>query len=88
MQDPRCGIVNTQSRVLILGSGDGALQDFLRAATAERSAREIWNKLGMPGQILTEAQDVEAQFHRALTWCNGGVDEARLFETRDKSYRD
>lgn len=88
LQDPRCGIVNIPSRVLILGSGDGALQDFLRVATAERSAREIWNKLGMPSQISTEAQDIEAQFHRALTWCNGGGDEARLHESRDKFYRD
>jgi hypothetical protein len=46
------------SRILIGGSGDGALQDFLRITTGLRSAKELYERLGLD-QILTSAQLVD-----------------------------
>ena len=88
LTDPNCGLVGKPARVFILGCGDGALQDFLRAATKLPSAREIYERLKIPDRFRDAAQDIEAQFHRAFVWCNGADDEARLLEARDSAYRD
>jgi hypothetical protein len=88
LTDPNCGIAGSSAcRVLILGCGDGALQDFLRAATALSSAREIYHRLPFPAQYGDEAQDIEAQFHRALIWSDNPDDEACLYKARDDKYR-
>lgn len=58
--------------VLISGSGDGALQDFLRVATGKRSAREIYHALGLnalPG--IEEALQSVSDRTRALLWGTG-----------------
>lgn len=40
-QAPDMGIAHRQNKVLVSGSGDGALQDFLRLCTGVRAARDI-----------------------------------------------
>lgn len=53
--------------VMISGSGDGGLQDFLRITTHCRSAWEIWDSLATSAdQILTDVRDAEDQFQRAF----------------------
>lgn len=46
-ETPKMGITNNQYGVLVSGSGDGALQDFVRLSTGIRAARDIldavWN---------------------------------------------
>jgi hypothetical protein len=83
--EPNCGLSSLPD-VLILGSGDGALQDFLRVATALPSALEIYNKLSVPQFVANISQDIEAEFHRGLVWCNREPDEERLYAVRHEAY--
>jgi hypothetical protein len=88
LQDPQCGILASKPDVLILGSGDGALQDFLRAATRLKSAREIYDQLQIPEMVRHAAQDIEAEFHRGFVWCERDEDERRLYAARHSAYED
>jgi len=85
IEKPHCGF-GFNPDVLILGSGDGALQDFLRAATQLSSASEVCRKLSVPEKFRHAAQDIEAQFHRGLVWCHRDEDERRLYEVRHTHY--
>jgi hypothetical protein len=74
-------------RVLIAGAGDGALQDFIRAATRQKSALDVLNML--PKSVLTDrkvatalGELLSAEDHtaRALAWnpSNGRSDPPLL----------
>ncbi|MBN8612718.1 MAG: hypothetical protein J0L92_19135 [Deltaproteobacteria bacterium] len=68
----------TASRVLVAGAGDGALQDFLRAATRRKSALDIWQAGVGPLvskeqlYLLTSAEELSA---RAYVWSDGRADK-------------
>ncbi len=61
--------------------GDGALQqDYLRAATAPPSARELYHRLSVPDDVRHAAHDIEADFHRGSGL--GAIEAAtRIFST-------
>jgi NAD(P)-binding Rossmann-like domain len=65
----------TSPRVLISGSGDGALQDFLRIVTKKNSAKQIYQSV--PVRLQSEAisliSSTEDQYQRAFTW-SGNAD--------------
>ena len=80
-------------RVLISGSGDGALQDFLRIVTNKQSAREIYQAL--PNRLQNEIPNLisskEDQYQRAFTWSGNGdgnykVDDCYIQSTLHHQY--
>lgn len=66
---------NTSRNVLISGSGDGALQDFLRIVTTKESAKAIYEAL--PASVQTAVGPLisasEDQYQRAFIW-SGNAD--------------
>jgi hypothetical protein len=70
-ESPNCGVPpGTPVRALISGSGDGALQDFLRLATGKGSAAEIYHDLGLSSFSGLEAalQSAHERARPALAW--------------------
>jgi hypothetical protein len=70
LADSDFGITGNAS-ILISGGGDGALQDFIRAATGRKSAREVYESL--PALVKNEShqkriQDAEDQSQRGYLW--------------------
>jgi hypothetical protein len=67
-----CGLGSNQQQgtVLISGSGDGALQDFLRIVTRQPSVREIYQRLGLGAINFDRAAILSAELRteRALNW--------------------
>jgi hypothetical protein len=57
-------------RVLISGSGDGALQDFLRIVTNKNSAKAIYQSLppGLQSDVGNYLRSKEDHYQRAFTW--------------------
>lgn len=57
---------------IICGSGDGALQDFLLIVTGMKSAREIYEKIDLTGEIRTwvetNLREVEQDANRSYAW--------------------
>jgi FAD binding domain len=70
LEDPDCGLPSTP-KVLITGSGDGALQDFLRVATKLKSAEEIFRKAAIPQDIATRLSEHEDRARREIVWADG-----------------
>jgi hypothetical protein len=58
--------------VLISGTGDGGLQDFLRVMTRRRSARQIYHELKLTsnGPRLDLLHSLENRMERAAAWAN------------------
>jgi Pyridine nucleotide-disulphide oxidoreductase len=69
-----CGVPIGQAQegtVLISGTGDGALQDFLRIVTRRRSVRQIFDALGL-GAVAFAVEEIasaDQRAERALNWC-------------------
>lgn len=85
---PRCGLSHgIRPDVLIIGSGDGALQDFLRVATRFDSAKEIHDALPIPNTLRQAALNIESEFHRGIVWCEKDDTERKLYSARHESYR-
>jgi hypothetical protein len=77
---PACGLAGGQAQqgsVLISGTGDGALQDFLRILTRRRSVRQIFDDpgLGAVPFAVEEIASAELRAERALNWCRTRRDE-------------
>lgn len=66
--EPNCGVEDKEARVLISGTGDGGLQDFLRIVTKCESAGELYRKLGIPQDIEARIQSAEDRAHRGRIW--------------------
>ncbi len=70
---PACGLAGGKAHegtVLISGTGDGALQDFLRVITRRRSVRAIFDDLGL-GAVpfaVEEIYSTELRAEKALNW--------------------
>jgi len=54
--------------VLISGSGDGALQDFLRIVTGGKPAREIYDHVALPPDLLLVLQSAQERGMRLFNW--------------------
>ena len=73
-ETPACGLAlenAQQGTVLISGTGDGALQDFLRVITRRKSVRAIFDDLGL-GAIPFAVEAIysaEQLAEKALNWC-------------------
>jgi hypothetical protein len=83
-----CGLNTQRKRVLIFGSGDGALQDFLRAATAKDSAREICDELNLQPSVWAKAFTIETQAHCSLIWANDRAHDHHIYSVRHKAYKE
>jgi hypothetical protein len=61
-------------KVLISGSGDGAIQDFLRIVTTDKckSPKDIFEKVQLPDKLMLELASAENWAQRAFGW-GGGV---------------
>jgi hypothetical protein len=59
------------ARVLISGSGDGALQDYLRVTTQRDAARDILLQLKIPPRIQNTLLGAEDCVYRGRSWANG-----------------
>jgi hypothetical protein len=74
------GMPADQARVLISGSGDGALQDLLRILTRRRSAGDLFEEIAGPMgnrdpgwlEIERKIHEAEDQAQRALAWGPSG----------------
>ena len=62
--------------VLISGSGDGALQDYLRVTTRLDSASTLYRSCRIPPEIIPELQSAEDRAQRGRCWANSASDEA------------
>ncbi|MGD0103435.1 MAG: hypothetical protein ABSC06_05290 [Rhodopila sp.] len=62
--------LTSADRVLISGSGDGAMQDYLRIVTKLNRAIEIEKGLGLPSDILHAVQSAEDRACRGWSWAS------------------
>lgn len=67
------GVPNELAHVLITGSGDGALQDFLRTVIdtpndGQLYAREFYDSLKIPSGVEHELQSIQDHAQRAYAW--------------------
>jgi hypothetical protein len=60
--------LSVPAKILISGSGDGGLQDFLRITTICKSVEEIVSKLAIPSDTITKLHNAEDWAHRAFHW--------------------
>lgn len=76
LEKPNLGLPLPCPRVVISGAGDGALQDFIRAVTGWRSARDVYAVLrpSLPPEVPEAAQYFEQEAERSYVW---GVDAER-----------
>ncbi len=77
LEHPFCGLpgqANQEGTVLISGTGDGGLQDFLRVMTRRASARQIYDDLDLQnaGIDLNRLASVDHRFERAAAWSMRG----------------
>lgn len=76
LEEDNCGLATKadEGTVLISGSGDGALQDFLRVVTRRRSVRAIYDELGLDGNIdVHKILSAELRAERAINWSTGAA---------------
>jgi hypothetical protein len=76
LEQPNLGLPGSLlPEVLISGGGDGALQDFLRVMTGQRSAKDVLIASGLSGPITTAFKDFERLATHALRWGMGPADD-------------
>jgi hypothetical protein len=63
--------MGTKPEVVISGSGDGSLQDFLRIVTGGKHAREIYDRVALPRPLLLALQSAQERAQRAFNWGRG-----------------
>ena len=83
-----CGSPDPNPKVVILGGGDGGVQDLLRALTKCKSARDAVFSLPIDPSILSELYNAEEWAHRYWIWAgsNPRHDHA-LYEKLDNIHR-
>ena len=62
--------LTSANRVLIGGSGDGALQDYLRVLTHRDRPLDILNACNVPSSLLHALQSAEERAHRGRSWAS------------------
>lgn len=88
----RCGLTDWKPRVVVIGGGDGGLQDTLRAATRDDHPLETWGHLVKAGQnkelpkALANIQALEAQHVLTTIWAQTSdlLEELRIL---DRAYQ-
>lgn len=84
LENSSYGLFNEPS-ILISGSGDGGLQDFLRIATNCKSAHQIMKGLTLPGVVAETLQDEEDWAGRGYHWgANERHDHSVLHRLHEK----
>ena len=85
-----CGTQHREGTVLISGSGDGAIQDFLRIVTRRRSVRSIFNELQLDtlGINLHSILSKEYCTEKAVNWSNGASFAAPYMEELQNLHSD
>jgi len=84
-----CGNTTTSTpNVLVIGAGDGALQDFIRAATGKISARDVIALLPIPDDVLVEAASIGMQTNAALISSSSATDDRRIHQLRHSKFVD
>jgi hypothetical protein len=79
--------------VLISGSGDGALQDYLRVITHRPSAVSIVRHCNIPASVMAAVQSAEDRSLRGRSWASEDkafrpAHEGRYFEELEAIHRD
>ena len=96
-ESERCGLTDTP-QIVISGSGDGALQDFLRCVTRRNSALEIYDELFYsisldtmqeitPKGIETKIQSAEDRASRCLIWASTREQEDSIYQELEDRHR-
>lgn len=68
---PDFGLPGTKASVLISGSGDGALQDFLRVTTRCKSPDELYRAVNPDMKHVLHLMQAQEWAHRSFIWGNG-----------------
>jgi NAD(P)-binding Rossmann-like domain len=89
LQSPGCGSANPSPRIVIVGGGDGGVQDLLRALTKHNSVRDIMSALPIDPTVLRKVQSVEERAHRHWIWAGtNGEHDHTLYQRLDQVHRD
>jgi hypothetical protein len=76
LESNHCGLAGQaqEGTVLVSGSGDGAVQDFLRVVTRCRSVRDIFDQLQLENANIDihKILSAELRAERAINWSPGG----------------
>ena len=75
------------AKVLITGSGDGALQDFLRVVTKLKSAEEIYRTAAVPTEIANTLAEHEDRAVRQMTWGDGPHHDHSIHKALDTMHK-
>ena len=86
-QRPDCGLAPEIPRIVISGSGDGALQDFLRITTNRKSAEEILRACPLPISVAETLQSAEDLAQRAYQWGTTKTHDHRVLQTLHDHHR-
>jgi hypothetical protein len=70
------------ARMLIGGSGDGALQDYLQAITDRDDIKTLYRECNIPKSIIDVVQSAEDRAHRGRSWVNTDVAFRAVHEER------
>jgi hypothetical protein len=90
----RCGLtIDNTPRIVISGSGDGALQDFLRCVTRINSAIHIYNQL-FDSILVTRRTNIEAvvqsaedRARRCLIWASTREQEDCIYQELEDTHK-
>jgi hypothetical protein len=95
----RCGLtIEDTPQIVISGSGDGALQDFLRCVTRRNLALDIYDELFNPissdtmrerirKSVETKIQSAEDRARRCLIWASGREEEDSIYQELEDRHR-
>jgi hypothetical protein len=90
---PNLGVPHDPAHVLITGSGDGALQDFLRTVIEAPPggyvyAHDVYDHLPIPQEVEHELQSIQDHAQRAYAWGAGSRhDHQPLFQLHQEHLR-
>ena len=74
------GVLGHAPRVLISGSGDGGLQDYLRVVTRYDSAEQLYRMCNIPQEIADRIQSAEDRAHRGRAWAREDKNFRKIHE--------
>ncbi len=88
LEQPSFGLSNSNPKLAILGAGDGAIQDALRALTKEKSTADIYHALKLPADFGRVTLEAEGQAHRHWVWAGrNGRRDHDLHTSLDRVHR-
>jgi FAD dependent oxidoreductase len=88
LEKKSCGSSVSNPKVVILGAGDGGVQDLLRALTKRRSAREIVDSLTISPSVMSDLHNAEERAHRHWIWAGtSGQHDHALYDRLDNDHR-